>query len=305
LGAKLAVLNSAILPGVSAPHSAKPVIAIVGAGNVATTLAVALNQAGYSVDQIISSEGVSSLRKARLLARKVEARVAAAGKAQIRADIVWFCVPDSAIAPAAQSLAHSAEWRGRIALHSSGALTSDELAILRGRGAFVASLHPLMTFVPKSRPSLAEVPFAIEGDPAAARAARKIVKNLGGHAFAIREQDKAAYHAWGTFASPLFTALLAATEKVAAIAGVSGKASRKRMLPILQQTLANYAKFGAASAFSGPIVRGDIDTVKRHLQSLRKDPIARQVYASLAQAALAYLPAKNKAAIKKALEALR
>jgi len=275
------------------------------AGNVATTLAVALNQAGYSVDQIISSEGVSSLRKARLLARKVEARVAAAGKAQIRADIVWFCVPDSAIAPAAQSLAHSAEWRGRIALHSSGALTSDELAILRGRGAFVASLHPLMTFVPKSRPSLAEVPFAIEGDPAAARAARKIVKNLGGHAFAIREQDKAAYHAWGTFASPLFTALLAATEKVAAIAGVSGKASRKRMLPILQQTLSNYAKFGAASAFSGPIVRGDIDTVKRHLQSLRKDPIARQVYASLAQAALAYLPAKNKAAIKKALEALR
>jgi predicted short-subunit dehydrogenase-like oxidoreductase (DUF2520 family) len=305
LGAKLAALNSAILPGVSAPHSAKPVIAIVGAGNVATTLAVALNQAGYSVDQIISSEGVSSLRKARLLARKVEARVAAAGKAQIRADIVWFCVPDSAIAPAAQSLAHSAEWRGRIALHSSGALTSDELAILRGRGAFVASLHPLMTFVPKSRPSLAEVPFAIEGDPAAARAARKIVKNLGGHAFAIREQDKAAYHAWGTFASPLFTALLAATEKVAAIAGVSGKASRKRMLPILRQTLANYAKFGAASAFSGPIVRGDIDTVKRHLQSLRKDPIARQVYASLAQAALAYLPAKNKAAIKNALEALR
>jgi predicted short-subunit dehydrogenase-like oxidoreductase (DUF2520 family) len=160
-----------------------------------------------------------------------------------------------------------------------------------------------MTFVPKSRPPLADVPFAIEGDPAAVRAARKIVKDLGGHAFAIRKRDKAAYHAWGAFASPLLTALLATTEKVAVIAGVNGKAARKRMLPILRQTLENYANFGASGAFSGPIVRGDVDTVKRHLQSLRKDPIARQVYFSLVQAALAYLPAKNKSEIKDALKA--
>jgi predicted short-subunit dehydrogenase-like oxidoreductase (DUF2520 family) len=162
-----------------------------------------------------------------------------------------------------------------------------------------------MTFVPKSRPSLGEVPFAIEGDRAAMRAARRIVKDFGGNAFSIRKQDKAAYHAWGSFASPLFTALLATTEKVAALAGVKGNDSRKRMLPILQQTLENYANLGAADAFSGPIVRGDRDTVKRHLQALGKDPIARQVYLSLAQAALAYLPAKNKSEIKKALKALR
>lgn len=74
------------------------------------------------------------------------------------------------------------------------------------------------------------------------------------------------------------------------------------MLPILRQTLENYANFEAADSFSGPIVRGDFDTVKRHLQSLRKDPIARQVYISLARAALAYLPTKNKAALGKALE---
>jgi predicted short-subunit dehydrogenase-like oxidoreductase (DUF2520 family) len=295
-------MNSVILPGVSAAHSARPRIAIVGAGNLATTLAIALHQTGYSIDQIISRKTASSVRKAGRLARKVGAQVSSADKAQILADIVWFCVPDAAIASVAQSLAPAAQWRGKIALHSSGALTSDELAILRGRGAFVASIHPLMTFVRKSRPSLAEVPFAIEGDPAAVRAARKIVKNLSGHAFAIRNQDKAAYHAWGTFASPLLTALLVTTEKVAAIAGVNGKMARKRMLPILRQTLENYANFEAADSFSGPIVRGDFDTVKRHLQSLRKDPIARQVYISLARAALAYLPTKNKAALGKALE---
>ncbi len=289
----------------SAADSAKPRIAIIGAGNLATALAIALHQAGYSIDQIISRKTASSMRRAGLLARKVEARASAVGEVQIRADIVWFCVPDAAIASAARSLAPAAEWRGKIALHSSGALTSDELSILRVRGAFAASIHPLMTFVSKSRPSVANVPFAIEGDPGAVRAARSIVKSLGGQAFAIPKQDKAAYHAWGTFASPLLTALLAATEKVAAIAGVNGKAARKKMLPILRQTLENYANFGAPDAFSGPIVRGDVDTVRHHLQSLRRDPVARQVYVALAQAALAYLPAKNKSAMKKVLKALR
>jgi predicted short-subunit dehydrogenase-like oxidoreductase (DUF2520 family) len=294
-------VNSAILPGVSAQHSTKPRIAVVGAGNLASALAVALHQAGYATDQIISRESAASMRKARGLAREVGALASAVSKTRIRAGIVWFCVPDGAIASAAASLASGAQWRGKIALHSSGALASDELAILRKRGASVASVHPLMTFVQGSRPPLAGVPFAIEGNRHATREAGKIVKDLGGHAFAIRKQDKAAYHAWGTFSSPLLTALLATTEQVAASSGVKGKTARLRMLPILRQTLANYANFGARGAFSGPIVRGDVDTVKRHLRSLRASPIAQQVYISLTGAALAYLPTKNKAALEKAL----
>jgi predicted short-subunit dehydrogenase-like oxidoreductase (DUF2520 family) len=71
------------------------------------------------------------------------------------------------------------------------------------------------------------------------------------------------------------------------------------MIPILLQTLANYASFDAASAFSGPIVRGDVDTVRRHLHALRKLPAARDVYSALARAALQYLPVKNKQALKR------
>ena len=103
-------------------------------------------------------------------------------------------------------------------MHSSGALTSDELAVLRSQGASVASVHPLMTFVQGSRPSLAGVSFAVEGDSAAVRLARRIVKDVGGKAYSILKKDKAAYHAWGTFASPLLTALLATAEEVAALA---------------------------------------------------------------------------------------
>jgi predicted short-subunit dehydrogenase-like oxidoreductase (DUF2520 family) len=132
--------------------------------------------------------------------------------------------------------------------------------------------------------------------------ARRMVRDVRGHAYSIRKKDKAAYHAWGTFASPLFTALLATTEQVAALAGVKRKAAKQRMIPILLQTLANYAAFGADGAFSGPIIRGDVDTVKRHLRVLRKTPAASEVYSALARAALQYLPTKNKNSLKRMLD---
>lgn len=283
----------------------KPRVAIVGAGNLASALAVALHGAGYGIDQIVSRDQAASFRRARRLAGQVGASAVAAARAQIRADIVWFCVPDGAIAGAAEALKAAADWSGKVAVHSSGALTSNELAQLRRRGAAVASVHPFMTFVRGSRPRLVGVPFAIEGDAVAVRMARRIVKNLHGCAYSIRNEDKAAYHAWGTFASPLLTALLVTSEHVAAAAGVKVKAARQRMLPILKQTLANYVAFDAAGAFSGPIIRGDVDTVKRHLRTLRGVPVAEGVYVSLARAALAYLPGKNKETIETALKSLR
>jgi predicted short-subunit dehydrogenase-like oxidoreductase (DUF2520 family) len=285
----------------SPKKSGKPLITIVGAGNLAGALAVSLRGAGYRIDQIVSRVSVASLRSARKLAREVEASAVTAARAQIQAEVVWFCVPDGAIAGAAKSLAGAANWKGKVALHSSGALTSDELDVLRRRGAAVASVHPLMTFVHGSRPSLAGVAFAIEGTPKAVGAARAIVLQLRGQAFAIRKRQKGAYHAWGMFASPLLTALLAASERVAGAAGVSRKAARERMLPILRQTLANYERLGAPGSFSGPIARGDVATVGMHLKVLLKVPEVREIYVALARAALRDLPARNRSALEKML----
>jgi len=283
--------------------SGKPLITIVGAGNLAGALAVSLRGAGYRIDQIVSRGSETSSRRARTLAREFGAVAAPAARAQIRAEVIWFCVPDGAIAGAAASLTGAADWQGKVALHSSGALTSGELNVLRRRGAEVASVHPLMTFVRGSRPSLAGVAFAIEGTPKAVRAARAIVLQLRGRSFTISKQQKEAYHAWGMFASPLLTALLATGERVAGAAGVSRKAARERMLPILRQTLANYARLGAPDSFSGPIVRGDVATVGKHLQVLLEVLEVREVYIALARAALRDLPAKNRAALRKILNA--
>ena len=288
-----------MLPGMVA----KGRIAIVGAGNLGTALALALADAGYKIDVLLRrSRNVPG--RARTIANKIGAR-ATSDPRRVRAEWIWFCVPDSEISRAASALAEQLQWRGKVALHSSGALTSDALDPLRRRGALVASVHPLMTFVRNSRPSLTGVPFSIEGDPGAVRTARRIVGNLGGKAFTIRKEDKAAYHAWGTFASPLMTALLATTEKVAEKAGVSRKAARNRAILILRQTLENYAVFGAPDAFSGPIIRGDVETVRRHLCTLKSVPIARDVYTALVRAALQYLPAKNKNTLMRILASAR
>ena len=280
----------------------KPRVAIVGAGNLASALAGSLRAAGYRIELIISRKGIRSIRQARRLAREVGASAVTVERAHIQADMVWFCVPDGAIASAAHFLLGAADWKGKIALHSSGALTSDELCVLQERGAAVASVHPLMTFVRGSGPPLSGIPFAIEGDQKAVRAARAIVRGLRGRAYPIRRQHKEAYHAWGMFVSPLLTALLAASETVAAAAGVNQKAASQRMLPILRQTLENYSQLGAAASFSGPIARGDVDTVKKHLKVLRGVQDAHEVYLALAHVALRRLPAKNRVGLEKVLK---
>jgi predicted short-subunit dehydrogenase-like oxidoreductase (DUF2520 family) len=276
-------------------------IAIVGAGNLGSALAVSLRRTGFVVDAVLVPPREKSARQARRLARQIAAR-ALTDATHLRAELVWFCVPDSQIDRAARTLAQKFPWKGMVALHSSGVLTSDELEPLRRRGAAVASVHPLMTFVPGSRPALAGVPFAIEGDRKAVQIARQIVRELGGQPFAIRKPDKAAYHAWGTFASPLLTALLATTERVALSAGVKRKDAVRRMFPILMQTVANYAERGAARSFSGPIIRGDVDTVNRHLKVLKSVPAAREVYVVLARASLEFLPVKHKNALRRLLK---
>jgi len=273
-------------------------IAIVGAGRLASTLAPALEQAGYAVTEIISTP--KSLRKARKLAKDVGAIGVTAKTAQLPADLIWFCVPDGKIRAASEELSHL-NWKNKQAFHSSGALSSDELDTLRKRGAAVASVHPLMTFVSSSKPELEDVPFALEGDRAAVVRARKITKRLGASPFPIRKQDKALYHAWGTFASPLLIALLATTEQVAKASGTPIQSVRKKMVPILRQTLNNYAAMGPVKSFSGPIVRGDAEILARHLKALKKIPAAEEVYRALARSALQHLPVKNRKQLSRAL----
>lgn len=277
----------------------KPQVTIVGPGRLGTALTVALHNAGYRIDEIVSRS--TSKRGLAKLGKRVQAKAVTGKAARFAADVVWICVPDTTIAEVARRLAARAHWEGKYVFHSSGALSSAELSELRSRGALTASVHPMMSFVHHATPSLAGVSFAIEGNTQAVRMARRIVKDLGGEVIRIATNKKPLYHAFGAFASPMLISTLAVAEQVGRAAGLSSSDARRAMLPIVAQTIRNYADHGAAGAFSGPIIRGDAETVRKNLASLKRLPEAQRVYVALARAALRHLPTANRKKLEQAL----
>jgi len=275
-------------------RAAKPAITLIGAGNLAYALGPALRAAGYAIDAVAARETASSRRRAAMLARNVGAKTVPLAQATPNSDILWICHTDDALAETAHLLARKPGWKNKIVFHSSGALSSDVLAPLKRKGASTASLHPMMTFVPGATPRMDEVPFAVEGDSRAVAVARRIVRDLGAEAFPIRKAAKTLYHALGSFSSPLLVAALATAERVGRASGLSASQTRRVMGPIVRQTLKNYQERGAATAYGGPMKRGDINTVLRHLKELQRVPGAGEVYRALVKSALIDLPGAKK-----------
>jgi predicted short-subunit dehydrogenase-like oxidoreductase (DUF2520 family) len=279
----------------------RPSITLVGPGNLGRVLGLGLHAAGYTIDEVVSRGAAESRKRGRALARQVGARATRYADARLASDIIWLCVSDDAIAPTASALARRADWKGKIALHSSGARSSRELEPLGRRGAAVGSLHPMQTFVRASPATLAGVSFAVEGNPAAVRIGRRIARDLGGSVFTIRPEAKVLYHAIGSFCSPMIIATLATAERIAGAAGIPPAAAKRIMHPILRQTIANYLAKGPAAAFSGPINRADVNTIRKHLEALREVPEARDIYQALARSALRSLPVRDREPVRRVL----
>jgi predicted short-subunit dehydrogenase-like oxidoreductase (DUF2520 family) len=235
------------------------------------------------------------------LAKRLVSRAVRLEQAGPNADVIWLCHTDDALAETAGQLARKPGWRNKIVFHSSGALSSDALAPLQRAGAHTASLHPMMTFVPGTSPRLKGVPFAVEGDRQAVAVARQIARSLGAEIFPIRKDSKVLYHALGSFSSPLVVATLVTAERVGRAAGLSRAQTRRVMSPILQQTFKNYLERGATAAFSGPIKRGDVETIRRHVRALRSVPAAQELYRALVKSAVLDLPSRQKKGLERAL----
>ncbi len=288
------LFRSAILATVSGKRKTAQTISLIGSGNLAQALGPALKSAGYGIDLVAARANPLSRRRAESLAKKLGARAISLNDVRPQSDIIWLLHTDDALASTAHVLARQSGWKGKIVLHSSGALSSDVLKPLRQAGAHAASLHPMMTFVPGTQPDFRIVPFAVEGDRRAVAAAKRIAGDLGSEVFEIRAANKVLYHALGSFSSPLVVATLTTAERVGRAAGLTQAQTRKVMAPILQQTLRNYLEHGAAAAFSGPIKRGDLETVRRHLRELKRVPGASEVYRALVKSALRELPSARK-----------
>lgn len=276
------------MPRIPSRHNAE--IAIIGAGTLATALATAVDKSSCRVVEIVSRDNSESLRRAATLARRFELSATTLSKAKLAAKIIWICVPDDSIAEVAAQIEATHDWRGKIVAHSSGALGSCVLDALKQKGAEIASAHPLMTFVSASASDFTNVPFALEGDPKGLAVIATVVRTLGGKPFRIRANDKPAYHAFGFFSSPAIAAIIAAAQAVGNLAGLNQSRSRELMEPIVRQTINNCFSTSPQEAFSGPLRRGDMATIRRHLRVLEQQPELLQLYRSLAYVAMKHLP---------------
>jgi predicted short-subunit dehydrogenase-like oxidoreductase (DUF2520 family) len=252
-------------------------LALVGPGRAGTTVAAALVARGWSVVAVAGrSAGAASTQLAAELLGAPAVAVADAGR---DADLVIVATPDSAIAETAILLAPSLR-PGSLVVHLSGACPLEELDKLhRARPDIdIGALHPLQSLpsVELGSARLAGSWCAVDGPDAVDR----LAVTLGMRPFRVAPGDRAEYHAAATIASNHLVAVLGQAARVARDAGVPVEA----LWPLAQATLANVAAVGAKDALTGPVARGDADTVARHLDALPADE--RIVYRALAREAL-------------------
>lgn len=272
-----------------------PIVAIIGAGRVGCALGRRLHQKGWRIGPVVNR----SMRTARAATRRIGAGKAQVGisDALLAADVILIATPDRAIGETAEALgrlgnpsgAGSKPGRGKIVLHTSGALGSDVLRPLALRGA-TGSLHPLQTFSSKNVPSLVGCTCAIEGSTAALRMARRICRDLGGVPVLLPQRQKAAYHAAAALAAGHVLAVMEAAAHILVSAGFPRQRAVRALLPLTRQTLTNYERAGARAAWTGPLNRGDFAVIERHLGALRRFPREyREAYDALSRLGLKVL----------------
>lgn len=254
-------------------------VGLIGAGRLAAALAAGLARAGYPVRAIASAR----IESARSLAAALGPGVAASadpGDVAAACDVAFLTVPDSAIRPLAERIG----WRqGQVVAHCSGALGLGELAAARPGGAVPACFHPLQTFPSRTpEPARFEGIFCgVEGAEPAHGWLEQVARDLGARPFPLEGVDRAVYHAAAVVASNHVIALASAAARLWAMAGLPVESGREALAPLLLAAANNVARMELALALTGPVARGDIATIARHLDALERDPGLRELYRQL------------------------
>jgi predicted short-subunit dehydrogenase-like oxidoreductase (DUF2520 family) len=192
---------------------------------------------------------------------------------------VFLSVPDDALPEMAHALAgQGTAPPGCPAFHLSGALNADVLAPLHARGYAVGTFHVLQSLADPVT-AAARIPgsfVSISGEPGAVAAARRLVQHLGSRTLAVPVARRPLYHAAAVLASGEMVSLLALAARLLVRAGVPEEDALPALLPLARGNLDNLERLGLEQALTGPVPRGDVETVRLHLRTL--EPRAREVY---------------------------
>jgi predicted short-subunit dehydrogenase-like oxidoreductase (DUF2520 family) len=271
------------------PLEPTPVVFVIGAGVVGTALAAKLLRVGVPV--------------AGLHGRKPDLSEVASALAGVlgssgqlpeilsKSDVVVISVRDARIPEMARRLVEEKRVRpGQVVLHTSGNRPAAEmLEAVKPHVRGVGTLHPLIavTDSPGSLENLRGASFGIEGDPAATRLAVRLVRLMGGRPLALASEGMALYHAAAVVTSNYVVALADIGRSMLVAAGVPEGEALPALLPLMTSVVRNLAEVGLPSAMTGPVVRGDVISVERHIAAIEeRAPEALDLYRRLGREVL-------------------
>ncbi|RJQ56307.1 MAG: DUF2520 domain-containing protein [Actinobacteria bacterium] len=259
-------------------HKGNYSVSIIGAGKVGTAMGLLLAKSGYSI------KGVSCRTEphAVAVARRLSAR-AANGPAEAASlgDLILVTTPDDAVARVVADIAAAGGFStGDVVFHMSGVLPVEVLEPARKAGAEVGCIHPMQSFADVEG-AIEQLQGSVFGVTAAGRArvvALEVVEAVGGEAIDIEDRQKTLYHAAACVVSNYLVTLADYAEEIYRAIEVEPVAARRAYAPLIRGTAKNLLEKGPAEALTGPIVRGDVETVRAHLKKLTDSGIDTSVY---------------------------
>jgi predicted short-subunit dehydrogenase-like oxidoreductase (DUF2520 family) len=251
-------------------------VAIVGPGRVGQALGRLLSLAGVRIGWVAARRLATARKAARFIGAGRALTLDSADLAGARALLIT--TSDSALAEVSLALAkRRKDWKGTVVLHTSGAWPAgggkSVFQPLRQCGASAASLHPLQT-VPSAKAGVLNLigcSWAIEGDPQAVKLARRWVRALRGTAFILQPERKPVYHAAAVIACAGVVTLMESSRCLLERCGVAPSRARPMLQGFVTETAKNFAALGSRRALTGPAVRGDWATVRKHLAVLETE----------------------------------
>lgn len=251
---------------------------VIGPGAVGSALLCEIRDAGYTVRSVVvkSERSICSEQGIERVVPFSELEANDLG------DWIFLTTPDDRIEPVSARLASLSDvpWRKKSVTHLSGVAGSDALGLLRKRGARTASCHPLQTFVRSHRPmSFRKVHLTMEGDPTFLTDLRLFWEHLGAIPHEVTRDQKIRIHLSAVFLSNYLVSLASVAEDL--FQEVIPDADLSALSPLLKQTTSNLLDRGAAGSLTGPIERGDLETIRRHLDLMKEEPERRELYGQL------------------------
>ncbi len=243
-------------------------VGFIGAGVTGTALASELHRCGYAVSAVYSRSIESSLR----LSSRVQGCTVYRGPQDVadNASIVFITTPDDII----EDIASALRWHEQqIVVHCSGVHSTEILESAHKYGAFTCCLHPLQTFasIEEAVHNICGSTFALEGDEPAVETCRRMAEAMKGTIITLKPGDKVLYHAAAVTLSNYLVTLMKTAADFWQSFGIPQDEAVKALLPLLKGTVNNIERVGIPACLTGPIARGDVRTVEKHIRALRKE----------------------------------